>query len=214
MKYIVFLIKVVILLLLPFLILIRGSVYLHMKYAFHPTFSLLGGVVLTAILLFLYFSIVYLKINNKVGNNSRIKSRAILAFLLVAVFTIHGMSFFNTENLKNKALASEISELHPILRLASSTLTFLDKKLVVTDASRIPEDYTKMGLKTPRTSLHYPQKDGYAYAVDIRTNGRSELINKVSEFYFQLMGFRTLRHKGTEDHLHISLYCHHQKKAI
>jgi len=41
--------------------------------------------------------------------------------------------------------------------------------------------------------------------LDLRTIGRSERRNRLTAAYFQLMGFRTLRHLGTADHLHVSL---------
>ena len=86
-----------------------------------------------------------------------------------------------------------------------STLVFLDEDLIITDASRKPEDYKKMGLKTKSRSLHYIQSSGYAHAIDIRTNNRNFVRNFFTKLYFQLMGFNTLRHDGTADHLHVSL---------
>jgi hypothetical protein len=90
----------------------------------------------------------------------------------------------------------------------------IDENLVITDASRVPEDYKKMGLPTNKSSLHYKQKDGYAYALDLRTNGRYEIRNFLIKSYFYFMGFNTLRHVGTDDHLHISLPCHYKKGGI
>ena len=56
--------------------------------------------------------------------------------------------------------------------------------------------------------------DGYVYAVDLRTQGRSEIRNWALEWLFQLVGFNTLRHVGTADHLHISISPHGQPGAI
>jgi hypothetical protein len=39
----------------------------------------------------------------------------------------------------------------------------------------------------------------------VRTNGRSKATNLLVELYFILMGFETLRHVGTADHLHVAL---------
>jgi hypothetical protein len=50
-----------------------------------------------------------------------------------------------------------------------------------------------------------PQEDGYAYAVDIRTLGRPEWRTRLVSLYFRAMGFGTLRHVGTADHLHVYL---------
>ena len=69
----------------------------------------------------------------------------------------------------------------------------------------MPEDYRKMGLPTKGHSLHYHKSNGYAHAVDLRTNNHSEIRNFALKMYFKLMGFNTLRHVGTGDHLHISL---------
>jgi hypothetical protein len=71
--------------------------------------------------------------------------------------------------------------------------------------SRQPEDYERMGLSTNGASLHYRQADGYAHAVDLRTRGRSPGRNILIRLYFEAMGFDTLRHVGTADHLHVSL---------
>src|SRR6266567_1436245 len=54
-------------------------------------------------------------------------------------------------------------------------------------------------------SLHYVQRDGYAHAADLRTAGRGELKNRLVQVYFWSMGFATLRHVGTGDHLHVEL---------
>jgi hypothetical protein len=62
-----------------------------------------------------------------------------------------------------------------------------------------------MGLPPYERSLHLRQDDGYAHAVDLRTAGRSEWRNFLMRSYYRLMGFRTLRHVGTADHLHVSL---------
>lgn len=90
-----------------------------------------------------------------------------------------------------------------------STLVYIDHDLIITDASRTPEDYKKMGLPKKNTSLHYKQAStNYSHAVDIRTNGRSEVKNFLVKKYFDFLGFRTLRHVGTGDHLHVSLKSH------
>ncbi|MEL6925882.1 MAG: hypothetical protein AAFO94_17705, partial [Bacteroidota bacterium] len=76
------------------------------------------------------------------------------------------------------------------------------------------EDYKRMGLKTKRHSLHYQQPSGFVHAVDLRTNNRSWLRNFLLRSYFQLMGFNTLRHGGTGDHLHVSILSHARPGAI
>lgn len=197
--------KVILLITLPFIILIRGSVYLHTNYELMPWISLLGGVIGTVILLVLYFSFMYGKLTGKSGNKGAFKRRSAIAFLFVLGYCVHGLFMLNASNIKHSEIKSEYTSLHPILRMGVSTIIFLDKSLIITDAQRAPEDYKKMGLATKRRSLHYPQSDGYVHAIDIRTNGRTEIRNALLKAYFWAMGFNTLRHGGTGDHLHISL---------
>jgi hypothetical protein len=54
-------------------------------------------------------------------------------------------------------------------------------------------------------SLHFRQRDGYVHAMDLRTIGRGAVRNWTTAVYFRVLGFRTLRHVGTADHLHVSL---------
>ena len=76
---------------------------------------------------------------------------------------------------------------------------------MVTDLGRTAEDYLKMGLPVNETSLHFKLDDRFVHALDLRTVGRTEWRNRLTAGYFRLMGFRTLRHVGTADHLHVSL---------
>lgn len=197
--------RILIILTLPFLALIRGSVFLHHHYDFPPYSSLIGGVIFTSIILLIYLSVTFGKISGKVGGPKALKNRWIFVLILVLGFSIHGLFFLSSDNTKHVEVKKEFQSLHPILRVAVSSLIWFDKELVITDASRKPEDYKKMGLKSAKQSLHYKQKDGYVYAIDLRTNNRSELRNDIIKTYFYLMGFNTLRHGGTGDHLHISL---------
>ena len=103
--------------------------------------------------------------------------------------------------------------MHPVLRLAVSTLIHLDKEIIITDSDRMPEDYRAMGLKTIKNSLHYRQSTGYSHALDLRTMNRPEWKNILVQNFFRVMGFRTLRHSGTADHLHVSLLSHDRPHA-
>ncbi|MEL6653147.1 MAG: hypothetical protein AAFQ87_20280, partial [Bacteroidota bacterium] len=127
-----------------------------------------------------------------------------------------GYSLINLSgaNAKSEDVKQEYTSLHPYMRLAVGTFVLADQGLLVTDMSRVQEDYQKMGLKTNKSSLHYKQSDGYVHAMDLRTKGRSELRNSLTQWYFRLMGFNTLRHGGTADHLHISLSIHDKPGVI
>lgn len=215
MKRLIFLLsKILLFLILPFIILIRGSVFIHEKYEYLPFVSLLGGIIITTLLLLLYFTIIYAFVFRSLGSGETLKRTAIAAFLVVGSYCLHGLFFISSKNVKSSQLKREMTDLHPILRIAVSTIILIDKDLIITDASRVPEDYRKMGLPTKSSSLHYRQKDGYAYALDLRTNTRTEIRNFFLKSYFWIMGFNTLRHSGTGDHLHISLSCKYRPGSI
>jgi len=164
-------------------------------------------------LLFLYFTIFYSHYSGRFGSMQGAKLRLLAAFLITILYATHGIFYISTGNLKNQEVKSEINKVHPILRLSISTIVILDSDLIITDGKRVPEDYKKMGLKEKKHSLHYRQSNGYAHALDLRTNNRSEIRNTLLRTYFRLMGFSTLRHVGTDDHLHISLMSHDRPYA-
>ncbi|MEM9819927.1 MAG: hypothetical protein AAF985_02600 [Bacteroidota bacterium] len=199
------LLKLVLLLVLPFIFLIRGAVFFHEHHVWSPWLSISGGVVVTTLLLFVYLTFMYGRLTGKLGNSSALKRRSVMALILVLGYSTYGLVFLSGSNVKHEEVKKEYTSLHPILRLSISTILFLDKDLLLTDAKRSPEDYKRMGLKTKKRSLHYPQSNGFVHAVDIRTKGRSEWRNFLLTTYFKLMGLNTLRHVGTADHLHISL---------
>ena len=113
--------------------------------------------------------------------------------------------FISASNVKSDEVRATYTSLQPSLRLALSTWLLADPHLVITDAERKPEDYGQMGLPPNEESLHVATSSGYVQAVDLRTVGRPEWRNFLATVYFKLMGFRTLRHAGTADHLHVSL---------
>lgn len=208
------LIKFILLIVLPFLVLIRGSVFFHETYEVFPWLALLGGVVISAVVLVIYYIFIHGNLTGQWVSFKTLKNSYWVALILVAVYCIPGLLFLSAANAKHESVKEEFTSLHPVLRLGISTILFLDRDLIITDAKRHPEDYKKMGLPTKSHSLHYKQKNGYAHAIDIRVNGRSELRNSLLEYYFKIMGFNTLRHVGTDDHLHISILSHDRPRAI
>lgn len=207
-------IKFLLLLILPFILLIRGAVYIHEQYALIGYLTLGAAIAITSLIIFIYFTYIRACITGTLGHFDAIKRRYVLALGLVALYCFYALFLLPDTNVKHKAIQKEYTELHPVLRLAVSTLVLVDEQLIVTDAQRKPEDYRKMGLQSKKRSLHYTQADGFVHAVDIRTKGRSETRNMLVENYFKLMGFNTLRHTGTADHLHISLMSHTHPRAI
>jgi len=208
------LLKLLLLLVLPFILLIRGAVYFHSEYTLLPGASLIVSGAITTVLLFIYLTFMYGQVTGKIGNGNALRRRSVIALFLVLGYSIYGLFFLSNINAKTAKVRSEFTNLHPIVRLSISTILFLDHDLILTDTKRQPEDYKKMGLKTKKRSLHYKQSTGYVHAVDIRTNGRSELRNTLLKWYFKCMGLNTLRHGGTGNHLHISLDSHDSPGAI
>ncbi len=197
--------KFILLITLPFILLVRGSMLVMEEKGLSAYPALVVGAGMTALVLFVYFSFFYGRMAGRFGSFDTVKRRAWMAFLIVGIYLFHGIFFFSAENAKTTRVSQEFKELHPILRLGISTLVHFDKKLIVTDAERKSADYASMGLSENKNSKHYKQKDGYVHAVDLRTLNRSELRNQFLNFYFKTMGFKTLRHGGTADHLHVSL---------
>ena len=205
LRFLIRIIKWLFVLILPFVALIRGAVYFHSNYNMGPWISLAAGVFITVVLLILYMTVIHGMFSSTLGSIRAFKRRTYIALLMLVGYCIHGLFFISSGNLKHSALSNELRELHPIVRMAVSTIIIIDKDLVITDASRKSSDYEKMGLPVNERSLHYPQKDGYAYAIDLRTRERSFTRNVLLQNYFRMMGFRTLKHTGTAPHLHISL---------
>jgi len=204
-----FLLKVLLLVLLPFIGLIRLSVYFHISQNLLPWVCIALATLMTVILLFIYLTFLHAWVTDYASNTRyTIKRRIGIAAFVVLLYVIHGIFYIGGTNIKSEDIRSEIREVHPILRLSVSTLIHLDKELLITDSARLPEDYQKMGLPSKNQSLHYRQSTGYAHAIDIRTNNRPEWKNLLVRTYFIVMGFRTLRHHGTADHLHVSLLSH------
>lgn len=197
---------------MPFIILIRGAVYLHTSSNYLPSVCIIGGAIMTIILLFTYLSFIH-QLFIKGGKAISVKSRLVISLVVVLLYVVHGLFYISGSNMKSSSLRSEVRKVHPVMRLAVSTLIHLDKDLIITDAERQPEDYKKMGLKSKKHSLHYKQDTGYSHALDLRTRGRPIWKNFLVRNYFRLMGFRTLRHIGTADHLHISLMSHEHPYA-
>lgn len=205
MKYILRLIQLAALAVLLFFLLVRFSVWMYHSYEAGPWLSVAGGAAISAIFLTICLTVIYKWLSGRVGSFKAFKWRAFLSLMLVFGFCFYSLIYLSENNAKGKPVAEEFRSLHPVLRVGVSTIILADRSLLITDAARVPEDYDRMGLNRNAQSLHYTQSDGFVHAVDIRTNGRSEGRNQLLEATFRLMGFRTLRHVGTSDHLHIAL---------
>lgn len=187
---------------LPFLILVRGSVWAYQEPQWGTWLSLSAGVFATLLLFLMYASWVWKRVTGK-RNVPKLLARGLV--VVVVGYTGYGLLYLSSANAKTPEIKEYFTSLHPMLRLGASTFLLFDRAAVVTDTQRTAEDYLKMGLPVNETSLHFRLEDRFVHALDLRTQGRAEWKNTITERYFALMGFRTLRHVGTADHLHISL---------
>jgi hypothetical protein len=190
------------LMVLPFLVLLRGTTFLYSRLGW-PTWPALGGAAaLTLTLLTVYAAWLSRALTGK----SRIRFVARwIATPLVVAYCLHALLFLASVNVKTPEVRAYYRALHPAMRLAVSTLVIVDPGVVVTDIHRTAADYARMGLPVFEASLHYRQQDGYVHAMDLRTIGRGAIRNWLTAMGFRIAGFRTLRHVGTADHLHVSL---------
>ncbi|XWN36679.1 MAG: hypothetical protein ROO71_12040 [Balneola sp.] len=186
----------------PFFILIKTSIYLNVEQGLNEWVALMGGIGVTVLILLMYVTLLFRKVKNK-----KLLFRFGLGGVgaLVGGFCLYGLLYISSVNAKSDSVKEVYRSLHPILRVAVATTTLAENELVITDIKRTIEDYDKMGLKANQSSLHFAQKDGYVHAVDLRTKGHSEVRNFLLTNSLRLMGFKTLRHVGTADHLHVSI---------
>jgi hypothetical protein len=187
---------------LPFVLLIRGGVLAYGTWGYGTWPSLAAAALATAWLLGLYAW----RGSQRLGaaaDSRRLIVRSVFGVALA--YVLYTLVFIASANVKSEEVRAEYRAMHPLLRVASSALILVDPAAILTDAGRTPQDYRRMGLTPVEASLHFVQDDGYVHALDLRTNGRSELRNRTIQAAFWMLGFHTLRHVGTDDHLHVSL---------
>lgn len=187
---------------LPFLVLIRTSVYAYVHYTLNGWLALGAGVGGTVTLLLGYLLYASLRFRSWKWLNSYALRGVIL---LVIAWCGYSLLYISSLNAKSEDVRSYYRSLHPVMRVAVATASIADRELVVTDIQRTEGDYRRMGMAPRRQSMHYLQDTGYVHAVDMRTIGRAEWKNFAMKWLFEGLGFETLRHTGTADHLHVYL---------
>jgi hypothetical protein len=197
------LLRLVAIVALPFVVLVRGAVFFY-EHGHVPTWlALLAAALLTSGLVTLYASWLLRTLTGG-GRSPVLLLAKWVALPLVVFYCGFSLLYLSRVNAKPEVRAYYTS-LHPLLRLALSTWILVDDRLVVTDMRRAREDYARMRLPVNENSLHYRQSDGWVHAVDLRTANRGWFRNRLAQVYFWMMGFDTLRHVGTADHLHVEL---------
>jgi uncharacterized membrane protein YjfL (UPF0719 family) len=193
--------KVLALVALPFLVYVRASVYLY-RHGAHPWIAILVSAILTVGIVAGFVILIARRFRGRARVPTVVKWAA-----LPVVFTwcVYAVFYLSRVHVKSDDVRAYYSAVHPILRVALSTIVLVDPDLVVTDMGRVPASYRRMGLPVNHRTKHYRQSDGWVHAVDLRTRSRGVIRNRVVQLYFWSMGFSTLRHVGTADHLHVEL---------
>jgi len=194
--------KIILVALLPFLALVKVAVFLYQREGWPTALALAGGTACTAAVVTAYGAWVWHRFTGRV--RLALVARR-FALPLVVAYCGCALIYLSSANAKSERVRAYYASLHPLLRVALSTLILVDRDAVITDLARGPGDYAAMGLAPNDGSLHYVQGDGYTHAADLRTAGRGALKNALVRVYFWSMGFATLRHVGTGDHLHVEL---------
>ena len=186
---------------LPFLVYVRAAVFLY-RHGAHPWIAILLSAILTLGVVSGFLVLIARRFRRRARVSTVIKWAAVP---LVFTWCVYAAFYLSRVNIKSDGVRAYYSTVNPILRIALSTIVLVDPDLVVTDTGRVPGDYRRMGLPVNEHTQHYRQRDGWVHAVDLRTRGRGEIRNRVVQLYFWSMGFSTLRHVGTADHLHVQL---------
>jgi len=187
---------------LPFAALLRVATFLYLDRGWPTWVAVGGGMGAAGAVVTLYSAWAWKKLTGRV--RIRLLAQRV-ALPLVLLYCLYGLVYLSAEHVKDIEERAYYGSLHPLLRLSLSTVTLVDRDIVVTDIGRTPDDYRAAGLEPQEASMHYPQGDGYVHAVDLRTAGRGAVRNWLAKAYFSALGFHTLRHVGTADHLHVSL---------
>jgi hypothetical protein len=200
--------KITLIIALPFAVLVRGSVFIYEHGETPVWMALLTAAFLTGAVITAYAVWIARKFTKRGGRGGRALVLPLakwVALPLVIFYCGYSLLYLASVNAKSEPVRAYYGAVHPLLRLALSTLILVDRDMLITDSGRQPEDYGRMGLPTNSRTRHYKQADGWIHAVDLRTAGRGVIQNRGVQLYFWLMGFDTRRHVGTADHLHVEL---------
>jgi len=200
--------KVAVIIALPFAVLVRGAVFIYEHGTRSVWLAVLTAGILTGGVVTAYAVWIARRFTRRGGRGGRglvMPLAKWVALPLVVFYCGYSLLYLATVNAKAGPVRAYYGSVHPLLRLALSTLILVDRDMLITDTGRVPEDYGRMGLPANNRTRHYKQADGWIHAVDLRTTGRGAIKNRGVQFYFWLMGFDTRRHVGTADHLHVDL---------
>ena len=201
-------VKIVLIIALPFGVLVRGAVFIYQHGGTSVWVAMVTAGFLAAAVVTAYAVWLARKFTTRGGPKGRGLIMPVakwVALPLVVFYCGYSLLYLASVNAKSEPVRAYYHALHPLLRLALSTLILVDRDMLITDSGRQPEDYSRMGLPANSRTRHYKQADGWIHAVDLRTTRRGVIKNRGVQLYFWLMGFDTRRHVGTADHLHVEL---------
>jgi hypothetical protein len=194
--------KVVAVVALPFVVYVRASVWLYLNAGLAPWLAVAVASLLTLGVVAIYAT----WLSRRVSGKARAATIARwVALPLALAWCGYSVLYLSRVNAKTDEVRAYYGSVHPVLRVALATAILGDGGLVVTDMRRVPQDYARMGLPELERTKHYRQPNGWVHAADLRTIGHGEIRNRALQLYFWTMGFQTLRHVGTADHLHVQL---------
>src|SRR6056297_2128562 len=122
----------------PFFVLVRFSVYLTLTHGLGAWSSLSGGILATIGLLCIYLILISFRVPNK---NLMMKLGGMGISIMVLGYSLFSLFYLSAVNAKSEDVQSVYRSMHPILRVAVSTVTLADNDLVITGIERIEEDY-------------------------------------------------------------------------
>lgn len=187
---------------LPFAVYVRASVWLYLSAGLAPWMAVAVASLLTLGVVTIYAT----WLSRRFSGKARAATIARWVALPLALgWCGYSVLYLSRVNAKSDDVRAYYGSVHPVLRVALATAILGDPDLVVTDMRRLPTDYARMGLPEYQRTKHYRQPNGWVHAADLRTIGHGELRNRALQLYFWTMGFQTLRHVGTADHLHVQL---------
>jgi hypothetical protein len=193
--------KVLVVVAVPFVLFVRSGVEMYSRGA--PSWA---AVLVSSLVTIGVVAAYAIWLSRRMTGNTRVRAVARwIAVPLVASWAAYSLLYLASANAKSEEVRAHYTSLHPVLRAALSTVILVNTDLVVTDMARVAADYGRMGLPVNERTRHFRQPDGWVHAVDLRTMGRSEIENRAVQLYFWSMGFSTLRHVGSADHLHVQL---------
>src|SRR5258708_2832037 len=201
-RVLVAVLRVAVILLLPFVVLVRSSVFLYARRGTPTWLALAGGALLALLVVTVYAA----WLSHRLSGGARVGVMAKwVAGPLVVAYCGYALLFLSALHAKSPVVQAEYRGVHPLLRIAVATLTLADRGLVITDLERVPADYPAMGLPVYDGSLHYVQADGWARARPRRPTGRGMTARGLRQLYFAGRGWGPLRHVGPAAPLRVGL---------